>query len=52
MTKKLVEQSNKEFIEDPSIPQERKDLVMRIGESVLENEKLTAEELDRKYRIF
>jgi len=51
MTKKTTEQINREFMENPSIPEERKKLISRIWREIGENEKLSDEELDWKYKV-
>ena len=51
MEKKSVEQQNKEFLEDPNIPEEDKILVQEIWNRMLENDKLTMEELQMKYNV-
>ena len=51
MTKKSVEQINKEFQENPSISQEDKKEVQEIWDRMIEDEKLSMEELQKKYNV-
>ena len=51
MENKSVEQQNKEFLEDPNIPEEDKKLVQEIWNRMLENDKLSMEELQMKYNV-
>ena len=51
MENKSVEQSNKEYMENPNISDERKRLVSEIWDRMLEDEKLSEEELQKKYNV-
>lgn len=51
MAKKSVEQINKEFQENPNISDEDKKIVQEIWDRMIENEKLSMEELQKKYNV-
>ena len=51
MAKKSVEQINKEYQERTDIPEERKRIVQEIWDRMIEDEKLSMEELQKKYNV-
>jgi hypothetical protein len=51
MAKKSVEQINKEFQERTDISDEDKKIVQEIWDRMIEDEKLSMEELQKKYNV-